>query len=194
MKTTRQIAMAGLLSSLTVALGFLLMAVPNVELMTLVVFVSGSLLGVRGGALVGACSMLIYSVVNPMGAAVPLVTAAQLVGMGMVGSVGAAGLRIRTAFRPRLARNVVFAAAGLALTFQYDFLTNLALGISVGAVGPVLVAGILFSIVHLVSNALIFFFLADVLISIRPRVRGQSGVLPSDADPLGEGPDGASRR
>ena len=170
-RTTRKIALAGLLSSLAVALGFLLIAVPNVELMTLTVFVSGALLGVRGGALVGVVSMLIYSVANPMGAAIPLVTVSQVVGLGLVGAVGAVAPAVRRVWKKRIVRTVIFAATGLLLTVSYDFLTNLALGLSMGTVVAVLVAGLLFSIIHFVSNALIFFFLAEVLLSIDGRLR-----------------------
>jgi hypothetical protein len=170
MTTTRKIALAGLLSSLAVALGFLLIAVPNVELMTLTVFVSGGLLGFRGGMLVGVVSMLIYSIANPMGAAIPLVTASQAVGLGIVGAAGAAAPAIRHILKGRMVRNIIFALTGLLLTIAYDSLTNLALGISMGTVVAVLVAGILFSVVHFVSNALIFFFLADVLLSMDERL------------------------
>ena len=44
------------------------------------VFASGVLLGARDGALVGAVTMTIYSVLNPYGPAHPLVTLAQLAG------------------------------------------------------------------------------------------------------------------
>jgi hypothetical protein len=166
-RTTRRIAMAGLLSSLAVALGFLLMAVPNVELITLVVFVSGGILGARAGALVGVVSMLIYSIANPMGVAVPLVTVSQALGQGIVGAAGATGPRLRAISDRRTVRSVVFAGVGFLLTVQYDVLTNLALGVSVGTVGPVMVGGLAFSLVHFVSNTMIFFFLADLLLGVR---------------------------
>jgi hypothetical protein len=170
MKPTKKIALAGLLSSLAVALGFLFLAVPNVELMTLVVFVSGGLLGARGGALVGIVSMLIYSVANPMGAAIPLVTVSQLAGLGIVGAAGAVGPQVRRLFRGRAARSTAFAVVGVLLTVQYDLLTNLALGVSVGGITAVVAAGLLFALVHFISNALIFFFLADVLMSLETRI------------------------
>ena len=170
MTTTKRIALAGLLSSLAVALGYLLTAIPNVELMTLTVFVSGALLGARGGMLVGVVSMLIYSIANPMGAAIPLVTVSQVAGLGIVGAAGAAAPSIRRVWKGRAVRNIIFAGTGLLLTIAYDFLTNLALGLSMGTVVVVLATGLLFSVVHVVSNALIFFFLADELLSIQQRL------------------------
>ncbi|MCX5801095.1 MAG: hypothetical protein NTX17_06875 [Candidatus Eisenbacteria bacterium] len=170
MTTPKKIALAGLLSSLAVALGFMLIAVPNVELMTLTVFVAGGLLDLRGGLLVGVVSMLIYSIANPMGVAVPLVTVSQVAGMAMVGAAGAATPCVRRVWKGRTARNIILASAGLLVTIAYDVLTNLALGLSMGTVAVVLAAGLVFSMVHFVSNALIFFFLADVLLSMGERL------------------------
>ena len=71
--------------------------IPNFEVLTLVVFCSGVLLGARDGALVGAVTMLVYSLLNPYGAVHPLVTASQVAGEVLAGLAGAG-----------------FAAAGLA--------------------------------------------------------------------------------
>ena len=50
MLKTRKAIMASLLIALTVAVGFALAGVPNVELMTITVFIAGYLLGARLGA------------------------------------------------------------------------------------------------------------------------------------------------
>ena len=54
--------------------------IPNFEVLTLVVFCSGVLLGVRDGVMTGAITMLVYSLLNPYGAAPPLITLSQVVG------------------------------------------------------------------------------------------------------------------
>ena len=74
---TRRATLAGLLVALIVAAGYSLAGVPNVELVTLLVFVSGFLLGPRLGLAVGATSWGLYSLLNPMGAAVPPVLAVR---------------------------------------------------------------------------------------------------------------------
>src|SRR4029077_10737548 len=71
--------------------------IPNFEVLTLVVFCSGVLLGARDGALVGMVTMLIYSLLNPYGAVHPLITVSQVAGEVLAGLAGAG-----------------FAAAGLA--------------------------------------------------------------------------------
>src|SRR6476646_7192428 len=63
--------------------------IPNFEVLTLVVFCAGVLLGARDGALVGGVSMLLFSVLNPYGPAPPLVTAAQVLGSALAGVAGA---------------------------------------------------------------------------------------------------------
>src|SRR5438034_296209 len=67
--------------------------IPNFEVLTLVVFGAGTLLGARDGALVGAVTELIYSLLNPYGVAHPLVTASQVCGMAAAGVAGGIAAR-----------------------------------------------------------------------------------------------------
>src|SRR5438093_238260 len=61
-------------------------SIANFEVLTLVVFGSGVLLGARDGALVGTLTELIYSLLNPYGPAHPLVTLSQVIGESSAGS------------------------------------------------------------------------------------------------------------
>jgi hypothetical protein len=54
-------------TSAAVGAGFALAYVPNIELITAIVFAAGVYLGLSWGSVVGAVSMLIFSGVNPMG-------------------------------------------------------------------------------------------------------------------------------
>ena len=74
--------------ALAVSLGYALAGVPNVELMTLTVFTAGYLLGGVLGALVGAVSITLHSVFNPLGAALPPLLAAQICGFVLIGTTG----------------------------------------------------------------------------------------------------------
>ena len=62
MRRTRTIALMAVLVALAWALGLLFMHVPNVELMTFVVFASGYLIGARAGAAIGAASKTVLMV------------------------------------------------------------------------------------------------------------------------------------
>ncbi|MGD1049199.1 MAG: hypothetical protein ABR899_10675, partial [Candidatus Krumholzibacteriaceae bacterium] len=76
----RTIILAALFIALSVALGFLLSEIPNVELMTLTVFVSGVFCGARLGGLVGGLSILFYSLLPPLGPAPAPLLAAPVLG------------------------------------------------------------------------------------------------------------------
>ena len=83
-------AVTAIFVALAAALGFLLLSVPNVELLTFTVFASGVVLGRWRGALVGVLAMAIYSGANPYGSGlgVPTMLAAQLVASAFTGLVG----------------------------------------------------------------------------------------------------------
>jgi energy-coupling factor transport system substrate-specific component len=150
-----RLALTALFAALAAALGFAGAWLPNIELVTLTVFLGGVVTGALSGFAIGVLAELVFSMLNPLGPALPLVFVAQLIGMGIAGAAGGLlGPRI-----PRLragARVMVLAAAGLAVTLIFDVLTNLALGIHLGPVLPTLAGGLVFSVVHLTANTLAF--------------------------------------
>jgi len=58
---------AAIFCALAVGMGFSLMLIPNVELITVIVFISGLYLGIGWGTIVGGTAIFIYSGLNPMG-------------------------------------------------------------------------------------------------------------------------------
>jgi hypothetical protein len=149
----RSAAGVGALAALAVAGGFFLAGVPNVEVITLIVFASGWLIGVRAGAAVGVIGMLVFTIANPYGAAVPLLAGAQAACMGLAGACG--GMWARTA-GPAAAAPVALGLMGALLTLVYDLTTNVAIGVSFSQVRPTLIAGLPFAIIHVLGNSLIF--------------------------------------
>jgi uncharacterized membrane protein len=137
-------------------LGYLLAGIPNVEAISAVSFFSGYLLGARSGTVVGAVSIFLFSVFNPFGMTFPAVLAAQTLGMALIGCSGRLWKRLATWVpRPELSA----ACFGAVLTLVYSVLADYGLAISMGRWReplPVIAAGIPFSIIHIVSNALIF--------------------------------------
>jgi len=71
-------------------MGFSLMFIPNIELITVMVFLSGIYLGIGWGALVGFTAMAIYSGLNPMGSGLsfPPLFLMQITGMAFAGIIG----------------------------------------------------------------------------------------------------------
>ena len=147
--------------------------IPNFEVLTLVVFCSGLLLGVRDGALVGAVTMLVYSLLNPYGAAQPLITLAQVVGEmaagvagGLLGASGVAGLGVG-------ARAGILAVTGALVTLCFDLVTNLATGILLGQIRLTLLGGIPFSLWHIASNVALFAAVGTPLAAVLAHYRSR---------------------
>ncbi len=156
----RRTVLLGLFTGMATGAGYLLSGVPNVELMTCVVALAGGTLGPVAGATCGGLAMTVYSLGNPFGAPVPVLLAAQAVGMGAVGWLGGVvAPLIMTSARSGHRRRAVASALllGVASTGVYDLLTNLA-GLAAFALDwRVVVAGAVpFTLLHQLSNALLF--------------------------------------
>ena len=158
---TRRIIQTGLFVALAVVLGFLLAEVPNIELMTVSVFLSGVILGRRSGAIVGVLSIIFYSIFNPYGPPLPPLLLAQTAGFALIGSAGGF-MRARLVGGGRAAY-LFSALAGLMLTILYDSLTTAATAVVVLGAGGALrglagffLAGALFIVVHVFSNTIVF--------------------------------------
>lgn len=148
-------------------------SIPNFELMTLVVFLSGVLLGARWGAMVGAICMLAYSVLNPYGPAHPLITASQVVGELAPGPAGAVMAAAGIAGRPVMARMIALGAAGGLLTVYFDLITNVATGLLFGQIRATLIGGLPFALLHVGSNIALFALLGPPLVAVFARYRAR---------------------
>lgn len=146
---------------------------PNVEILTLVVFAAGVLLGARGGALVGGITMTLYSLLNPYGPVHPLVTASQALGeiaAGLAGG-GFAAVGFLEA-RPAL-RAALLASSGIIVTAFFDLVTNLASGVVFGQMRATLIGGIPFALLHMGTNAVLFATLGVALTGVLKRYRSR---------------------
>lgn len=143
--------------------------IPNFEVLTLVVFCSGVLLGARDGILVGVLTMLVYSLLNPYGPAHPVVTAAQVAGNALSGAGGALFARIGLPARSAGVRAASLAVFALLLTASYDLLTNLATGLVFGQTRTWLLAGIPFALWHIGYNVALFAALGTPLAAVFAR-------------------------
>lgn len=143
--------------------------IPNLEVLTLVVFCSGVLLGARDGILVGVLTMLAYSLLNPYGPAHPLVTTAQVTGNALSGAGGALFARLGLPARSLGVRAATLAVFALLLTVSYDLLTNVATGLVFGQMQTWLLAGIPFALWHIGFNVALFAALGTPLTAVLAR-------------------------
>ncbi len=162
-----RLSMMAILVAVGVAVGFLLVLVPNVEGISAVSFFAGYQLGAGAGAVVGGLAMGIFSMFNPLGPPLPQVLVAQIVGMGIIGAAGhiwgAFALKIRFA-------GFLAGALGVLLTSLYGILADYGFAVSIGRWEdpiPVIAAGLPFSVIHIISNGLIFGGLGAFLVKRR---------------------------
>jgi hypothetical protein len=174
---TRRALLASLLVAATVSLGYGLAGIPNIELMTFTVFVSGYLLGVRLGIVVGAASSALHSVFNPIGAALPPLLVAQILGFALIGVAGATAGPLVTRLKNRGVAVTLAGILGFLLTLVYDVLTNIgAFYVLTGENAPsnllkFVVAGLLFMGMHLVWNTGLFLVILVPVLRVLARYR-----------------------
>jgi hypothetical protein len=179
MNRTRRATLAALLVALTVAAGFSLAAIPNVELVTFLLFISGFLLGPGLGLAVGAVSWGVYSALNPMGVALPPVLAAQVVCGALIGLAGGVLGPIILERVGRLAGMLLCGLTGLTLTLFFQLAVNAAaflaaVGVddrSLPAFRAFVVGGVAFTLMHLVWNTTVFLLTLRPVISVLDRYR-----------------------
>jgi energy-coupling factor transport system substrate-specific component len=167
LRNTEKVAFLGMFTALGTALGMALAHIPNVELITATVFISGFCLGCREGTLTGIATETLYSLLNPFGMASLPIFLAQTAAMGISGFAGGWFRHLK----PASSRKVLvrLGLAGLLLTLNFDILTTVSYGIFVQFSLEKLLASIIigsgFYIAHSGTNTLIFLTLVPVLLN-----------------------------
>ena len=177
MNRTRRVLLASLMVALTTAAGYALAGLPNVELVTTLIFVSGFLLGAGLGAAVGAVSWCVHSLFNPLGAAIPPVLAAQVLSGILVGAAGGLLGRRLVNIGSRVWASLAAGVLGLFLTLIFQLLVNTAFfytftgDAETTTLYKYLIAGLAFTVTHLVWNAGVFMIVLVPLLSVLDRHR-----------------------
>ncbi len=167
----RKVALVTILVALSVATNYALIAVTNVTIMDLIVFVSGFFFGPILGAIVGMFSWMIYGVINPYGF-VPQIYVATILAETIYGLLG--GLLGRKLLTSRinvqdLKLSLFFGIIGFTSTMIWDLVTTVVYALTFDQpVIPTVVLGVPFTLTHELSNAA-FFILGCVPIIIAVR-------------------------
>ncbi|RKY73040.1 MAG: hypothetical protein DRQ24_03465 [Candidatus Latescibacterota bacterium] len=166
---TYDLAITAVFVALVVTLGYAFIFLPNVEAVTATVFISGFLLGKKRGSIVGLLGEFIYASLNPYGASMPPLLAAQVASMGLTGLLGGS---VGSRYKEKITLSAVlllrFALWGILLTLIYDVATCAGFfafaGFSARQMLASLAVGLPFYAVHLGSNAIIFASVVPVLL------------------------------
>ncbi len=166
----KRTALVGIYASLILVLNYLPGRPPNVEFMTSLLFIAGYCFGAQVGGLTALVVSATFSYLNPLGPSEPSLFAFQVafyVGIALTGSL-LARVRQRRPFNISGHGSMARGALGFLVTMVFDIGSTLAFSLPLtnwnwAAVWPIWLSGIVFTIIHLVSNAIIFAFLLPVV-------------------------------
>ncbi len=169
---TKEIAIVGVFSALAYAGGYALIFVPNIEIFTALIFLSGLIFGIRVGSLVGGIAAFLYGVLNPYGVSPLPLLAAQVLSRVLVGYAGGMLGRKLKDSRPFWIRSFLYGLTGMGLICVYILFANLGLLVAFGYTMEQLkisiISGLLSSSILILFNALIF---SVVLPWVTPLIR-----------------------
>ena len=153
---------AAIFAALAISVGFFLLLIPNIELITVTIFISGLTLGSAWGMLIGGTAEIIFSSLNPLGSGLsfPPLFFSQVLSMIIIGAIG--GWLRPIFYRPEFSFKTLLGlgVTGLFVTFIYDSFTTLSYPVSAGfkfaqTLG-IYISGLAFSSLHQISNAIVF--------------------------------------
>ncbi|MFX0022938.1 MAG: hypothetical protein ACFE9S_11485 [Candidatus Hermodarchaeota archaeon] len=177
-RTSLHIALISTFTAITIVLGYLLIYLPNIELFTLFIFLSGFILGKNEGYVVGSLSSLIFCYFNPFGSSpIPLLIF-QIFHYSLTGFIG--GLIKSICQKKRFFKSggdfykpsfmVLFGLIGALLTVNYQIISSIIHVLSfLGTLNeflPYFLSGIVFTIIHIIGNTLGFIFILPGLIQL----------------------------
>lgn len=177
-RSSFRVAITSVFTALSVILGYMLIFLPNIELITLMIFLSGFIIGKKEGTIVGALSSFIFCFFNPMGSSsLPLLTV-QLIYYSFVGFIGAITkdlIQNRKFFNPSEDLYVypvllIFGSLSVLMTTLYSIFIEFAGYFSIaGANVPFftyILLGLPYSIIHVIGNLLGFVIILPGLIQL----------------------------
>lgn len=180
--TSRKTALIAVLAALCIGTNYVMLPLPNINLMDAIVFTTGLFYGFIPGASVAAIAWLVYGSLNPLGFSAPIllvVIAAEMI-YAFVG-----GRLLHTSFgRPHkeygsVERYLIFGVAGVFATLAYDIITNAVSGLL--AYNSIWIGLITMNVplplgvIHAASNFVLFATISPLLLKLLAK-----GVLPKN--------------
>ena len=165
----RKISYSGIFIAMIMAIGYTLAYVPNFELVTTLIFLSGYFMGIRAGLMIGLVGEFLFSAFNPMGSGLnfPPMLIAQIFSMGIAGICGGVIGNLTSKVQFKKFYITIFGITGLLLTIIYTILVSMAFPISAGLewnqVFGILLSGVVFSTMHIVMNFMVFTTLVPLI-------------------------------
>jgi len=170
-----RITLIATFTALSIVLGYTLAYIPNIEVLTLMIFLSGFIMSKKEGAIIGLLSAFIFTFFNSVGTSIIILPLFiyQLIHYSTTGVLGGLTrdfLRNKEYFKPTEDLYVfriilLFGFLGAIITIIFDILSTLFF-YGLDSFVALYLSGIVFTIVHQVGNVLGFVFLLPGLIQV----------------------------
>jgi len=168
----RKIAETGIFLALFLGLAYAFSYIPNLEFASAIAFISGLLLGWKRGLFVAIIGESIFSIANPFGSslAFPTLLLAQLLAFAVIALSGSASRLFvpRLVAEKPLAAGIILGSGGLVLSLFYNVITTvfyaLPSGFNMEQTMALIISGIPFYLIHIISNTLIFSLLITLIV------------------------------
>ncbi|MCK4779822.1 MAG: hypothetical protein KAT57_06530 [Candidatus Lokiarchaeota archaeon] len=173
-----RIALISTFTALAIVLGYLLAYIPNIELFTLMIFLSGFILGKRDGMMIGLLSSFIFCYFNPFGSSPLPLLAFQLFHYSITGFLGALTndlLQRKKLFKPsedlyKFSIMALLGIIGALITANFQIFSSIIYVLSfLGSLNeflPYFLTGSIFTAIHIIGNTLGFIFILPGLIQL----------------------------
>ena len=154
---SRWVAVTAIMSALALVGNYVLVAIPNVELGSGVLFVTAYLFGLQMGFWCVLVVSIIYAFFNPWGPFIPTIWVAQLVGWFFMVLTGYLMRHQKSDTNWTKGMILEISLIGGVVTFFFDLITTLGYSIWFGIPFFIaVIAGFPFIVMHVISNAIIF--------------------------------------
>lgn len=160
---SRKVAIVANMTALALVGNYSLVGVPNVELGTVVLFITALVFGTSMGVWCALLTSIIFATINPWGPFIPQIWITQLIGWLFVVTTGGL-LGKGNQEHHRSVGPIELSFIGAFMTAVYDLVTNI--GYSLAFNVPYFLAvvlGLPFMIVHVVSNAIIIALVVPIV-------------------------------
>ncbi len=164
-------ALSAILAALCYVTMLPLIGFYNVFLTLFICFAAGVMLGPGWGFLTGVVGMFLCSYFNPLGAALPPIMLAQMIGAGLSGLLGGWLSKMLTGRRAGVGIYILMGFLGLVTALFYHLLVDIVDAWLWGPFWARLQLGLISSLVTIISNIVIFVVLYPVLRALSGAVR-----------------------
>ena len=154
---SRWISITAIMTALALVGNYALVAIPNLELGSTVLFVTAYIFGAHMAIWSTLIMSLLFGIINPWGAFIPQIWISQVIGWFYIVTVGSIMGRSGSNGKRLEPRKWELAITGAFVTFIFEQVTNLGYSATFGVpFFPAFIAAIPFTLIHTISNAVIF--------------------------------------